>query len=81
MRERLLIYFCKKYARLAGITSRAYLHKFRHTFASHLVQQGVPLESIKQILGHSSITQTEIYAHNESDHLHRDVRLLDGLFD
>ena len=81
MRERLLIYICKRTAARAGITSRAFLHKFRHTFASHLVQQRVPLESIKQLLGHSSVTQTEMYAHNESDHLHDDVLALDALFE
>ena len=81
LRERLLIYFCKKVAKNAGITTRAYLHKFRHTFASHLVQRGVPLESIKQLHGHSSIKQTEMYAHNESDHLQEEVITLDGILE
>ena len=80
MRERSLLHVCKVIARRAGISTHAHLHRFRHTFASHLVQQKVPLESIKQLLGHSSITQTEIYAHNESEGLLPDVLSLDTLF-
>jgi integrase len=45
----------------AGLTGG--IHTLRHTFASHLAQAGVPLYSISKMLGHSSITTTEIYAH------------------
>lgn len=41
----------------------SFLHKLRHTFATHLVQKEVDLYKVKNLMGHSSITMTEIYAH------------------
>lgn len=81
LRERTLLEVCKKVAIKAGITSRAFIHKFRHTFATMLVQSDIPLETIKELLGHSSIVETEIYAHNKTTHRHHQVRILDQLFD
>lgn len=80
LRERSLLAACKRVAKKAGITSRPFIHKFRHTFATMLVQSDVPLETIKELLGHSSVVETEIYAHNKTNHRHHQVRILDDLF-
>jgi len=69
LRERKTLQVCKKIAEDAGITTRAFLHKFRHTYATLLIQRGTPIESIKELLGHWSVIQTEVYAHNNTDHL------------
>ena len=81
LRERSLLEVCKRVGRTAGLTSRMFLHEFRHTFATYLVQNGVPLEDICVLLGHSSIKETEIYAHHRPDDLHHQVRRLDGLLE
>jgi len=45
-----------------------------------LVQNDVSLETIKELLGHSSVVETEIYAHNKTNHIHHQVRILDNHF-
>lgn len=77
--ERRMLEICKKVAEQAGITSRAYLHKFRHTYATLLIQRGTPIESIKELLGHWSVVQTEAYAHNSTEHLLPQVSRLNEL--
>lgn len=44
-----------------------------------LIKKGVSIESIKELLGHWSITETEIYAHNDSEHLHNEVSSINNL--
>jgi integrase/recombinase XerD len=79
IRERALLARCKDIAEDAGIAGKANIHKFRHTYATLLIHRGVPIQNIKELLGHASIVQTEIYAHNKADHLHPDVSKLDNL--
>jgi integrase len=79
LRERRLLDACKSIAKDAGITSNAYPHKFRHTYATMLIYNGVKIQNIKELLGHWSVSETERYAHNKSDHLHNDVSQLDRL--
>lgn len=79
IRERRMLDICKSVAVKAKIESRAFLHKFRSTYATALIHRGVPIQNIKELLGHWSVVETEIYAHNKSDHLHPDVAKLDNL--
>jgi integrase len=61
----------------AGV-KRIRLHDLRHTFASHCVMRGVPIEVLQQWLGHSDIRMTMRYAHLAPGHTHRFVELLDA---
>ncbi|MEO6290122.1 MAG: site-specific tyrosine recombinase XerD [Ginsengibacter sp.] len=62
----------KDLAKLAGITKKISPHTFRHSFATHLVEGGADLRAVQQMLGHESITTTEIYTHLDREYL-RDV--------
>lgn len=64
----------KELTEKAGISKKISPHTFRHSFATHLLQNGADLRYIQEMLGHSSITSTEIYTHLKNEEL-RDVIL------
>lgn len=57
----------KKYTRLSGIERNITPHMFRHSFATFLIEEGVDVSCVQQILGHSSIKTTQIYIHVASE--------------
>jgi integrase/recombinase XerD len=56
-------FMIKKYAQLSNIKKSITPHMFRHTFATLLLEEGVDIRYIQQLLGHSTITTTQIYTH------------------
>ena len=65
-----------KIAKKAELGDFTKLHTLRHTFASHLVMQGVDLTTVQKLLGHTDIEMTMIYAHLAPDHLSAAVNKL-----
>ena len=61
----------KELAKLAGIKKNISPHTFRHSFATHLVEGGADLRAVQEMLGHESITTTEIYTHLDREYLRK----------
>lgn len=65
----------KEFAAKANIVKNISPHTFRHTFATHLVEGGADLKAVQDMLGHESITTTEIYTHLDTEYLKETIYL------
>lgn len=64
----------KDFAKEAGIKKNISPHTFRHSFATHLIEGGADLRAVQTMLGHESITTTEIYTHLDRDYLKQVIK-------
>lgn len=68
----------KECVRQAGLNEKIHFHTLRHSFGSSLVQKGVSLYVIQKLLGHSSITTTQIYSHLRNEDLQNAIMILEN---
>lgn len=66
----------KNSVRAAGLSDEIHFHSLRHSFASNLVQKGVSLYVVKELLGHEELSTTQIYSHLQHQNLRAAVNLL-----
>lgn len=65
----------KRWVKDAGIEKTVSPHTLRHSFATHLIEGGADLRAVQEMLGHESITTTEIYTHLDQDYLRTNIAL------
>ena len=63
----------QKLKKKIGLSKKIGPHTFRHSFATHLIEGGANLRAVQEMLGHESITTTEIYTHLDSDYLRSNI--------
>jgi len=68
-----VLHLFKRCVRKAGLSDKPHFHSFRHTFATWLVQEGVSIYELQKLLGHRSISVTQIHSHLAASELHSAV--------
>lgn len=69
----MVFYIIKDLAQKAGIQKNISPHTLRHSFATHLIEGGSNIRAVQELLGHSSITTTEIYTHIDREYLRENI--------
>lgn len=71
----MVFYIIKDLAKQINLQKNISPHTFRHSFATHLIEGGADLRAVQQMLGHASITTTEIYTHLDQDYLRASLNM------
>jgi site-specific recombinase XerD len=77
--DKLIWHACRDAARRAGITKHITPHTLRHSWATHLLEDGTDLRTIQVLLGHGDLETTALYIHLSQEHLHSAANPLKNL--
>jgi integrase/recombinase XerD len=69
----MVFYIIKDLCQKANIQKNISPHTLRHSFATHLIEGGANIRAVQELLGHSSITTTEIYTHIDREYLRENL--------